>query len=208
MRNILFIILLSFISLAFAQFPNCAKLGLHTLEWKVANQRVQFQAKISQGQRGWVSLGVGTDSSLSDGMNNITLVMGFKNGTNFYSNEYYYSSINKFGRPTLYSSQDTQMTANALAVNGADGLTLNFTRPLTSNVLNYYPILSGKKVKMIIAYNSDTLPTSASVWLRHTKYDVKDIDLTAAYGIAECNSAPTQQLVLLSVIAIFLTYFL
>jgi hypothetical protein len=211
MSNTLFIILLSIISIAFAQFSNCAKLGLHTLEWKVTpdNKRVEFQAKVSKGQKGWVAFAVATETSSNVGMNNMTLVMGFKNGTKFNTNEYWFNSPNRGGRPVLYSPEETQMTAATLSDNGDEGLTLTFSRPLTANNVPYYfPIETGKKVRVVIAYNLADLPTSPSNWAKHNKIDGKDVDLFAPYGIAECNSASTPKLVLFSIFAILLTYFL
>jgi hypothetical protein len=210
MSNTLFIVLFSLISIAFAQFSNCAKLGLHTLEWKVTpdNKRVEFQAKVSKGQKGWVAFAVATDTSSNVGMNNMTLVMGFKNGTKFITNEYYYSSTQRGGKPVLYTPEESQMTAATLSDNGDEGLTLTFSRPLTANVPHYFPIETGKKVRIVVAYNLADLPESPSIWKKHNKIDGKDVDLSAPYGIAECNSASTPKLVLFSVFAILLTYFL
>jgi hypothetical protein len=208
MKNTLFIILLSIISIAFAQYSNCAKLGAHTLEWKITpdNKRVEFQAKATKGQKGWVAFAVATETSSSVGMNNMTLVMGFKNGTKYFTNEYYYSSSVRVGKPVLYTPQETQMTSATLTDIGDEGLNLYFSRPLTSSTPYYHPIQSGKKVRVVIAYNLATVPLSSSNWAYHTKYDGKDIDLFVPYGIAECNSASSSKLVLFSIFVILLAY--
>ena len=206
MSKTLLVFIFAIITLAYAQYPNCAKLGSHKVEWVVSETRVDFKASVANGQKGWVALSVGPETTTFR-MNNLTLAMGFKNGTDFHVNEYYFNSdTNNVGRPIIYTAQEKQMTADTVADNGAEGLTLTFSRPLTSTVHNYHPIVKGKKVRVTVAYNLDTTPKSATEWSKHSKLDGKDVDLFAPFGVSECNSASTPTIVLFTFFVIALTY--
>eukprot|EP01080_Neovahlkampfia_damariscottae_P012231 gene12231-5817_t len=208
MSQTLLIFIFAIVSFAYAQYPNCAKLGLHKVEWTVSETRVDFKATVERGQKGWVALSVGPETTTYR-MNNLTLAMGFKNGTQFVVNEYYHNDpSSNVGRPVLYTEQEKQMTADTVADNGAEGLTLTFSRPLTANVHDYHPIVKGKKVRLTVAYNLENTPASPSSWRKHNKVDGKDVDLFAPYGVAECNSASTPKIMLIAIIAVVLTYLL
>ena len=206
MSKVLLVFFLIFTTLTFAQYQNCAKVGAHKVEWNFTTTTVIFKATVTSGQKGWVALSVGTET-VANKMNNLTLAMGYKSGTTFNINEYYHNNpSSNVGRPTVYTAQEKQMTSASVADNGSEGLILSFTRPLTSNVKNYYPIVKGTKVRITVAYNVDSVPTSSTSWSKHTKVDGKDVELSS-HGVAECSGAfTTSKIVLFTIFGVILTY--
>jgi hypothetical protein len=153
---------------------SCKVFSGHFLEWMMYPTYIDINITISNSSQvssnqGWAAIGFNAVGSTMVGA---SIVMGY--GSNL--NEY---RANGFQTPTLLN---VQKISNKKIDYTTNGFKIQFRRPLSDQDNSYFAI-KNENLNLLIAFNNQTTPTSASSFVKHTRAEVFTINF---YTNSEC----------------------